>query len=289
MPTMLTEEIRTWSARAAGADALPGRHRPGRRGATTRASTGFRLTTSEEDGVAFEGAAERPVDWLPQTTLRHGIGTLVSDRSKEPGQRQWLAEQRIHDALIVPLQGLRLRGVLVALDRLGDTTTFTADDLALSDHARRSLRRGPDKARSWWTPAARGDPRCPDRAAQPRAAHGAHARGADRAQPTAASPRGSAAGPGPVQGGQRRAGAPRRGRAPAGGRRTTRAPARWTRRHRRPARRRRVRHPAPPPMDSAAREPWPSPNESPQHWPHRSTSPTPRSAPRSASASPSRS
>ncbi len=94
-------------------------------------STGFRLTTSEEDGVSFEGAAERPVDWLPQTTLRHGIGTLVSDRSKEPGQRQWLAEQRIHDALIVPLQGLRLRGVLVARERLGDATRFTADDLAL--------------------------------------------------------------------------------------------------------------------------------------------------------------
>jgi diguanylate cyclase (GGDEF)-like protein len=84
------------------------------------------------DGTLTRGGAKAEVsDWLPALSARQGMSMLVSDKSKDRAHRQWLAEQAIHDALIVPLDGLGSQGVLVALDRLGDTTRFTEDDLAL--------------------------------------------------------------------------------------------------------------------------------------------------------------
>ena len=93
-----------------------------------RATNGFRIRVSDE-GITVTAATERSVDWLPRSALRRGVASLVSEKAKEPGHRQWLAEQSICDALIAPLDGSN--AVMVALDRLGDATRFTKDDLAL--------------------------------------------------------------------------------------------------------------------------------------------------------------
>ena len=90
-----------------------------------------RLAFSTDGTLTRSGPRARPSDWLPELVLRQGVGILVSDKGKDRAHRQWLAEQGIHDALIVPFDRLDGQGVLVALDRLGDTTRFTPDDLAL--------------------------------------------------------------------------------------------------------------------------------------------------------------
>jgi diguanylate cyclase (GGDEF)-like protein len=97
--------------------------------ATTDPAT--RLVISA-DGTRKQGVTSaRPSDWLAERVARQGVGLLINEKAKERPHRQWLAEQGIHDALVVPFDGLDSRGVLVALDRLGDTTRFTQDDLAL--------------------------------------------------------------------------------------------------------------------------------------------------------------
>jgi diguanylate cyclase (GGDEF)-like protein len=92
------------------------------------ATNGFRVSISDEGSVVTP-STDRSADWLPRNVIRRGVGILVTEKSKEPGHRQWLAEQDICDALIAPLEGSN--AVLVALDRLGDATRFTKDDLAL--------------------------------------------------------------------------------------------------------------------------------------------------------------
>jgi diguanylate cyclase (GGDEF)-like protein len=98
-------------------------------GAPARPAT--RLFVSGDGSSLRSGAMSRLSDWLPEQVVRQGAGMLISDKGKVQAHRQWLAEQGIHDALIVPFDGLESQGVLVALDRLGDTTRFNQDDLSL--------------------------------------------------------------------------------------------------------------------------------------------------------------
>jgi diguanylate cyclase (GGDEF)-like protein len=56
---------------------------------------------------------------------------LLSATSSDPVHRRWLREHGARNAAVVPVTRAGTHGTLVAVDRLGDSTTFTADDLAL--------------------------------------------------------------------------------------------------------------------------------------------------------------
>jgi diguanylate cyclase (GGDEF)-like protein len=56
---------------------------------------------------------------------------LILPKTTDPGERRWLRTHGLRDAVVVPLARDGVRGMLVAVDRLGDSATFTVDDLAL--------------------------------------------------------------------------------------------------------------------------------------------------------------
>jgi diguanylate cyclase (GGDEF)-like protein len=76
-------------------------------------------------GPGLRATDRADADGLPATAA------LLSAKSSDPAQRRWLREHRARDAACVPLTRGGTRGVLVAVDRLGDATDFTKDDLAL--------------------------------------------------------------------------------------------------------------------------------------------------------------
>lgn len=56
---------------------------------------------------------------------------LILPKTTDPAERRWLRTHDVQDAAVVPLARDGVRGMLVAVDRLGDSATFTLDDLAL--------------------------------------------------------------------------------------------------------------------------------------------------------------
>ena len=64
-------------------------------------------------------------DGLPDNTA------LISSRSPDSAQRRWLSEHGVRDAAVVRTSRTGAHGTLVAVDRLGDSVTFTVDDLAV--------------------------------------------------------------------------------------------------------------------------------------------------------------
>jgi diguanylate cyclase (GGDEF)-like protein len=71
-------------------------------------------------------------DWVRSKALHHGEPTLAPRAGKDPATQKWLAAHGARDALVVPLLTANQPvGVITVLDRLGETTSFTEDDLAL--------------------------------------------------------------------------------------------------------------------------------------------------------------
>jgi diguanylate cyclase (GGDEF)-like protein len=70
-------------------------------------------------------------DWSPAHAADSGEALLLTTRSATPEQRRWLEHRGVRDAIVVPLTRSETRGTLVALDRLGDSTTFTGNDLSM--------------------------------------------------------------------------------------------------------------------------------------------------------------
>jgi len=73
------------------------------------------------------------VDWLMRRVLEQGEPILVKARSRDDGLRRWLQTHDAVEAMVVPLplpEDSR-RGLLIVFDRLGDTASFTAEDLTL--------------------------------------------------------------------------------------------------------------------------------------------------------------
>ncbi|MGI4895312.1 MAG: putative bifunctional diguanylate cyclase/phosphodiesterase, partial [Janthinobacterium lividum] len=61
-----------------------------------------------------------------------GSAVLVTNRGRDDDAgRRWLAQRDGEDALVVPIAASNTRGALVTFDRVGDTSTFTPNDLAL--------------------------------------------------------------------------------------------------------------------------------------------------------------
>ena len=88
---------------------------------------------AEDDGVIVGMQSGRVVlDALVAASMVDGTPLLIGRRKKHSAAwDRWLEQRGARDALVVPLSRSGARGVVLAVDRLGDATAFTADDLAL--------------------------------------------------------------------------------------------------------------------------------------------------------------
>lgn len=72
-----------------------------------------------------------PTDWVHSKALHHGEPTLAT-QGHDTAIIRWLDSTNLQDAIVVPLQSdAHILGTLTVTDRLGDTATFTSDDLKM--------------------------------------------------------------------------------------------------------------------------------------------------------------
>ncbi len=98
---------------------------------TIQDTTGPIVIGVGEAGIVQIDRSGRAPDDLLTTSVRSERSLLLSARSHDPAERRWLAARGVGDALVVPLVRSGTQGTLVVLDRLGDLTHFTSNDLAL--------------------------------------------------------------------------------------------------------------------------------------------------------------
>jgi diguanylate cyclase (GGDEF)-like protein len=97
-----------------------------------RDGTDEHLRITEDD--AFSTRAEVPAgtgDWLLTRVAVNAEPIVIARNTRDRGMRQWLIANHARDAMVVPLVGGSIGGVLVVKDRLGEASTFKAGDLAL--------------------------------------------------------------------------------------------------------------------------------------------------------------
>jgi GAF domain-containing protein len=91
--------------------------------------TGITQMAAADDGVVT--AAPPTDDWLLSRVRALGEPVLVSRRARDKGMQSWLSARGCKEALIVPVRSAAVSGTLVVIDRLGETTGFTKEDLTL--------------------------------------------------------------------------------------------------------------------------------------------------------------
>ncbi len=90
------------------------------------------LAVDEEDSLHVSNGDFDTQDWVVVRTLTQHEPLLAGRTTKDPGVRQWLAEHGFRDAMMVALpDSSGIRGTLRVTDRLGETSTFTAEDLTM--------------------------------------------------------------------------------------------------------------------------------------------------------------
>jgi diguanylate cyclase (GGDEF)-like protein len=92
----------------------------------------LRLWITEDDVLATQRS--QPIwsgDWLLRRVHDNAEAIIVPRNTRERPMRQWLSSHQARDVMVVPLLSGGMEGVLIVKDRLGDTVTFTADDLTL--------------------------------------------------------------------------------------------------------------------------------------------------------------
>ena len=85
---------------------------------------------ADEHGIDVTRADGAALDRLLARALEDGTPLLLGPRDTGL-PAAWLHARGVADALVVPLSRSGARGVVVALDRVGEATAFTRDDLAL--------------------------------------------------------------------------------------------------------------------------------------------------------------
>ncbi|HYO17054.1 MAG TPA: EAL domain-containing protein [Dermatophilaceae bacterium] len=84
-----------------------------------------------EDDQLTQAHASRSADWVHSKALHHGEPTLAT-RDRDTAVVHWLDSMNLKDAIVVPMQsGANILGTITVTDRLGDTATFTNDDLKM--------------------------------------------------------------------------------------------------------------------------------------------------------------
>jgi len=90
------------------------------------------LAVSEDDSLDVSHQDFDTQDWVVVRTLTQQEPLLAGRTTKDPGVRHWLDERGFRDAMMVALpDSSGMRGTLRVTDRLGETSTFTAEDLTL--------------------------------------------------------------------------------------------------------------------------------------------------------------
>ena len=90
------------------------------------------LAVDEADGFHVSQDEFDTQDWVMLRALTRQEPLLAGRTTKDPAVRGWLDEHEFRDAMVVALpESSGLRGTLRVTDRLGETATFTTDDLTL--------------------------------------------------------------------------------------------------------------------------------------------------------------
>ena len=90
------------------------------------------MRIDEEDRFVLDWGTGDASDWVRAKAIHHGEATLAARGTKDQALQKWLAQAGVDDAIVVPLiANTESLGCLTVLDRLGDTTAFDPDDLAL--------------------------------------------------------------------------------------------------------------------------------------------------------------
>ncbi len=98
----------------------------------TPATQALVLTVDEDDQLSVTHRDVDRSDWALVRTLTQHEPMLATRDTKDHGLRRWLSDRGLRDAMLVALpESSGLGGALTITDRLGETSTFTADDLTL--------------------------------------------------------------------------------------------------------------------------------------------------------------
>jgi diguanylate cyclase (GGDEF)-like protein len=95
-------------------------------------SSALVLTVTEDAELAVSRRDIDHTDWVLLRVLADEEPTLASRTTKDRGIRRWLSDRNLQDAVIVALpQSSGLTGTLSVTNRLGETVTFTEEDVTL--------------------------------------------------------------------------------------------------------------------------------------------------------------
>ncbi|MEP7018836.1 MAG: EAL domain-containing protein [Actinomycetota bacterium] len=84
-----------------------------------------------EDEQLTLARTSQSADWVQLKALESGEPTLAT-RGRDSAVVRWLESKSLDDAIVVPLQsGANILGTVTVTDRLGDTASFTDDDLKM--------------------------------------------------------------------------------------------------------------------------------------------------------------
>ena len=84
-----------------------------------------------EDDELTHSHTSQFADWVHSKALHHGEPTLAT-HGRDRAVVRWLDSLNLKDAIVVPLKsGASIMGTVMVTDRLGDTATFTDDDLKM--------------------------------------------------------------------------------------------------------------------------------------------------------------
>jgi diguanylate cyclase (GGDEF)-like protein len=91
----------------------------------------YLLLGLDEDDRLTTAHSQVPADWVHTRALHRGEPTLAT-RGGDAPISSWLDQQNLQDAVVVPLQiGTTIIGTLMVTGRMGETATFTSDDLTM--------------------------------------------------------------------------------------------------------------------------------------------------------------
>ncbi len=90
------------------------------------------LTLGEHDSLDVSHQEFDQHDWVVVRTLVQQETLLAARTTKDPAVRNWLGEHGFRDAMMVALpESSGMRGTVRVTDRMGETATFTREDLTL--------------------------------------------------------------------------------------------------------------------------------------------------------------
>ena len=91
-----------------------------------------RMGLRESGEVVVRRGAPVTADWLLLRVIATGEPVLLARNTRDDGLRGWLATQGVRDAIVMPMPGAGDELALVITGRLGETATFTDEDVTLT-------------------------------------------------------------------------------------------------------------------------------------------------------------